>query len=141
MGVSPAIRMDRHAACQRYGQVSLNAKAARCLSVEWTGRCLTAEWAGLIKCRGGTSLVRRHALSAINAGVVQPGGLTSGPARWLTSRAVGHMAALGLRLGGEQKRYADRSTPGWAWTRVGIGPLPKQGMGILCPRVLGPSCG
>jgi hypothetical protein len=50
MGVSPAIRMDRHAACQRHGQVSLNAEAAHCLLVEWTGRCLTAEWAGLIKC-------------------------------------------------------------------------------------------
>jgi hypothetical protein len=28
----------------------------------------------------------------------------SGSVRWLTSRAVGHVAALGLRLGGEQKR-------------------------------------
>jgi hypothetical protein len=43
MGVSPAIRMDRHAACQRHGQVSLNAEASHCLPVEWTGRCLTAE--------------------------------------------------------------------------------------------------
>jgi hypothetical protein len=50
MGVSPAIRMDRHAACQRYGQVSLNAEAAHCLLVEWTGRRLTTEWVGLIKC-------------------------------------------------------------------------------------------
>jgi hypothetical protein len=102
IGVSPAIRMDRHVACQRHGHVSLNAKAAHCLLVEWIGRCLTAEWAGLIKCRGGTSLVRWHALSAINAGATQPGGLTSGSARWLTSRAVGHMVASGLRLGGEQ---------------------------------------
>jgi hypothetical protein len=102
MGVPSAIRMDRHAAYQRYGQVSLNAEAAHCLPVEWTGRCLTAEWAGLVKCRGGTSLIRRHVLSAINAGAAQPGGLTSGPARWLMSRAVGHVAASGLRLGGEQ---------------------------------------
>jgi hypothetical protein len=82
------------------------------LPVEWTGRRLTAEWAGLIKCRCDTSLVRRHALSAINAGAAQPGGLTSGSARWLTSRAVGHVAASGLRLGGEQQRYADRSALG-----------------------------
>jgi hypothetical protein len=72
------------------------------LPVEWTGRCPTAEWTGPIKCRGGTSLVRRRALSAINAGAAQPGDLTSGPARWLTSRAVGHVAASGLRLGGKQ---------------------------------------
>jgi hypothetical protein len=102
MGVPPAIRMDRHVACQRYGQVSLNVETAHCLPVEWTGRCLTAEWAGLIKCRGATSLVRRRALSTINAGAAQPGGLTSGPTRWLTSRAIGHVAASGLRLGGEQ---------------------------------------
>ena len=72
------------------------------MPVEWTGRRLTAEWAGLIKCRGGTSLVRRRALSAINAEVAQPRGLTSVSARWLMSRAVGHVAASGLCLGGEQ---------------------------------------
>jgi hypothetical protein len=35
--------------------------------------------------------------------------------------------------------YADRSAPGWAWTRVGTGPQPdlEQGLGILCHRVLG----
>jgi hypothetical protein len=39
--------------------------------------------------------------------------------------------------------HADRSTPGWAWTRVGTRPPPdlEQGLGILCPRALGPSCG
>jgi hypothetical protein len=100
--VSPAIRMGRHAACQCHGQVSLNAEAAHYLPVEWIGHCLTAEWAGLIKCQGGTSLVRQRALSAINAGAAQPEGLTSGSARWLTSRAVGHVAASGPRLGGEQ---------------------------------------
>jgi hypothetical protein len=72
------------------------------LPVEWTGRRLTAEWAGLIKCQGGTSLVRRRDLSTINVGAVQTGGLTSGSARWLTSRAVDHVAASGLRLGREQ---------------------------------------
>jgi hypothetical protein len=102
MGVPPTNGMDRHAACQRNGQVSLNAEAARCLLVEWTGRRLTAKWAGLIKCRGGTSLVRRRALFAINAEAAQPGGLTSGSARWLMSRAVGHVATSGLRLGREQ---------------------------------------
>jgi hypothetical protein len=104
MGVPPASGIDRHAACQENGQVALNAEAAHCLPVEWTGRRLTVEWAGLIKCRGGTSLDRQRALSAINAGVAYPGGLTSGTARWLTSRAVGHVAATGLRLGGERKR-------------------------------------
>jgi hypothetical protein len=102
MGVPPARGIDRHAACHRNGHVSLNAEATHCLPAEWIGRCLTAEWAGLIKCRGGTSLVRRRALSAINAGAAQSGGLTSGSARRLTSRAVGYVAALGLRLGREQ---------------------------------------
>jgi hypothetical protein len=35
--------------------------------------------------------------------VARPRGLTSGSARGLTSRAVGHVAAPGLRLGGEHK--------------------------------------
>jgi hypothetical protein len=87
------------AACQRNGQGSINVEAAHRLPVEWTG---------LNKCRGGTlpasGMDRRRALSAINAEVVQPRGLTSGPAHWLTSRAVGHAAASGLRLGREQKR-------------------------------------
>jgi hypothetical protein len=43
-------------------------------------------------------LDKRRASSAINA---RPRGLTSGSARWLTSRAVGHVAASGLRLSGE----------------------------------------
>jgi hypothetical protein len=68
MDVPPANGIDMHVACQQNGQVSLNAEAAHCLPVEWTGHRLTAEQIGLIKCRGGTSLVRRRALSAINAG-------------------------------------------------------------------------
>ena len=87
------------AARQQSGQGSLNAEAAHRLPVEWTG---------LIKCRGSTSpasgMDRRRALSAINAEAARPRGLTSGSARWLTSRAVGHVAASGLRLSGEQKR-------------------------------------
>jgi hypothetical protein len=83
----------------RSGQGSLNAEVAHRLLVEWTR---------LIKCRGGTSpasgMDRRRALSAINAEATWPRGLTSGSARWLTSRAVGHVAASGLRLSGEQKR-------------------------------------
>jgi hypothetical protein len=47
---------------------------------------------------------RWHALSAINAEDARLRGLTSGFARWLTSRAVGHVAASGLHLSGEQKR-------------------------------------
>jgi hypothetical protein len=60
---------------QRSGQGSLNAEAAHRVLVEWIG---------LIKCRGGTSptsgMDRRHALSAINAEVARPRGLTSGSA-------------------------------------------------------------
>jgi hypothetical protein len=87
------------AARQRSGHGTLNAEAAH---------RLPAEWIGLIKCRGDTSPVsgmdRRHALSAINAEDARPRSLTSGFARWLTSRAVDHAAALGLRLSGERKR-------------------------------------
>jgi hypothetical protein len=47
---------------------------------------------------------RRRALSTINAEDARLKGLTSGSARWLTSRAVGHVAASDLRLSGELKR-------------------------------------
>jgi hypothetical protein len=43
-------------------------------------------------------LDRRRTSSAINAEVTRPRGLTSGSARWLTSRAVGHVAAPDPRL-------------------------------------------
>jgi hypothetical protein len=99
---------------QRSGQGSLHAKAAHRLPVEWTG---------LIKCRGDTSpasgMDRRRALSTINAEVARPRGLTSGSARWLMSRAACHVAALGLRLSGEQKRTrygpdtCQLRTPAW----------------------------
>jgi hypothetical protein len=52
-------------------------------------------------------------------------GLTSGPARWLTSWAVGHVAASGLRPSGEQKRtrygldMCQLQTPAWPWLRPG----------------------
>jgi hypothetical protein len=68
---------------------------------------------------------RRRVLSAINAEDARPRGLKSGSAHWLTSRAVGHVAASGLRLGGEQKRtrYGPDScrlrTPAWPWVRSG----------------------
>jgi hypothetical protein len=81
------------------------------LPAEWTGhiKCryttsLPAEWTGHIKCRGSTSPVRRRVLPAINAEDVWPRSLTSGSARWITSRAVGHAAASGLRLSGERTR-------------------------------------
>jgi hypothetical protein len=143
MGVPPASGIDRHAFCQRNGQVSLNAEVAHCLPVGWTGRRLTAEWAGLIKCRGDTSLVRQRALSAINAGAAQPGGLTSGSARWLMPRAVGHVAASELRLGGEQKRMPTgphQAGPGhMSAPDPHLGPI--QGPGMPCPGTLGPLCG
>jgi hypothetical protein len=47
---------------------------------------------------------RRRALSAINAEDARARGLTTGSSRWLTSRVVGHVAASGLHLSGEQKR-------------------------------------
>jgi hypothetical protein len=143
MGVPPASGIDRHAFCQRNGQVSLNAEVAHCLPVGWTGRRLTAEWAGLIKCRGDTSLVRQRALSAINAGAAQPGGLTSGSARWLMPRVVGHVAASELRLGGEQKRMPTgphQAGPGhMSAPDPHLGPI--QGPGMPCPGTLGPLCG
>jgi hypothetical protein len=102
---------------------------AYCLPTDWTGtppagwpgRCPSAEWTGHIKCRGDTSpasgvarlikcwggtspasrIYRRRALSVINAAATRPRGLTSGSARRLTSRAVGLVAASGLRLSGE----------------------------------------
>jgi hypothetical protein len=125
------------------------AARAYCLPLErtgtplagWPGCRLSAEWTGHIKCWGVTSLVsgldmaylmlrrhitcqldRRRASSAINA---RPRGLTSGFARWLTSRAVGHVAASGLRLSGEweRSRYGpdtcQHRTPTWPWLRPG----------------------
>jgi hypothetical protein len=58
----------------------------------------------------------RRASSVIN---VQPRGLTSGSARWLTSRAVSHVASSGPHLSGEweRSRYGpdtcQRRTPVW----------------------------
>jgi hypothetical protein len=43
MGVPSASGIDRHAARHRNGQVLLNAEAAPCLPMEWTGRRLIAE--------------------------------------------------------------------------------------------------
>jgi hypothetical protein len=56
-------------------------------------RHITCQWN-----RQTTRLIRNKCSAA------RPRGLTSGSARWLTSRAVGHVAASGLRLSGEQKR-------------------------------------
>jgi hypothetical protein len=76
--------------------------------VGWPGHRLPAEWTGHIKCRGGTSPVsradRRRVFSVINVEIAWPRGLMSGSARWLTSRAIGHVATSGLRLSGERKR-------------------------------------
>jgi hypothetical protein len=119
----------------------------RRLPAEWTGRRLPVQWTGLNKCRGSTppasGMDRRRASSSINAEAVQPGGLTSGSARWLTSRAVGHMAASVPRLGGEQKCM--RTGP--HQTRSGhvsvpdpcLGPI--QGLCMFHPGTLGPHCG
>jgi hypothetical protein len=90
-------------------------------------------------------------LSAINAEAAWPRGLTSGSARWLTSRAVGHVAASGLRLSGEQKRTwhgpdTRRSGPRLILNKVRVhfvpesrdlamsGPDPAQGGSKTCPK-------
>jgi hypothetical protein len=87
------------AVCQWRGRGTLNAEAAHRPSAEWTG---------LIKCHGSTSpasgMDRRCALSAINVETARPRDLTLGSARWLASRAVGHVAASGLCLSEEQRR-------------------------------------
>jgi hypothetical protein len=89
----------------------------------WPGHRPSVEWTEHIKCWDGTSLIsgsdraylmlgrhitckldKRHASSTINAEAARPRGLTSGSARWLTSWAVGHVAASGLRLSGEWER-------------------------------------
>jgi hypothetical protein len=99
---------------QQSGRGTLNAEAAHRPSAEWTE---------LIKCRGGTSpasgMDRRCALSVINAETARTRDLTSGSARWLASRAVGHVAASGLPLSGEQRRTwygldtCQLRTPAW----------------------------
>jgi hypothetical protein len=92
--------------------------------VGWPGRRLPAEWTGHIKCRGGTSPVskvdRRCVFSAINVEIVWPRGLTSGSARWLTSCAIGHVAASGLRLRGKRKRT--RQSPDKCLRRTPVRP-------------------
>jgi hypothetical protein len=89
---------------------------AYCLTIDWTGapsagwpwRRLPVEWTGRIKCCEGTLPVSRvdmrRVLSAINAEITRPRGLTSGSARWLMSRATSHVAASGLRLSEERMR-------------------------------------
>jgi hypothetical protein len=76
--------------------------------VGWSGRRLPSGWMGHIKCRVGTSPVcradRRRAISAINAEIAWPWGLTSDSTRRLTSRVVGQVAAPGPRLSGERRR-------------------------------------
>jgi hypothetical protein len=49
-------------------------------------------------------------------------GLTSGPARWLMSRATSHAVAAGL--------CPERGAQGRAWTRVSTGPLLKPGSSL-----------
>jgi hypothetical protein len=104
--------------------------------VGWSGRRLPSEWTGHIKCGDGTSPVsradRRHVFSAINVEIAWPRGLTSGSACWLTSRAIGHVAASGPRLSGERKHT------GKTLTSVCAGPLYALdlGQGILRPGIL-----
>jgi hypothetical protein len=155
MGVPPASGIHRHAACQRHGHVSLNAEAAHCLPVEWIGCRLTTEWAGLIKCRGSTSLVRRRALSVINAGATQPRGLTSGSARWLTSRVqatwqhrVSAWAGSSsvMRTGPHQARPRHVSAPDPCMSKAWVFSVPESldpAMGSSDPtqRGLGPVSG
>jgi hypothetical protein len=110
---------------------------AYCPLSDWTGtppvgrpgRRLPAEWTWHIKYRGGTSPVssvdKRRVFSAINAEIAWPRGLTSGSARWLTSWAIGHVAASGLRLSGERKRTGQ--SPHGYLHRTPVRPLPRPG--------------
>jgi hypothetical protein len=77
---------DPDAVWQRIGQVAFNAERARRLSVWWqAARPLRNKWRGCAAFRG----------------------LTSGPARWLMSRATSHMAAAGLCLSKERRQGLD----------------------------------
>jgi hypothetical protein len=65
-------------------------------------------------------------------------GHTLGSARWPTSRAVGHVAASGLRLGGEQKRT------GWdpdTCQHRTLALVLNQGLSISCLGIPGPCRG
>jgi hypothetical protein len=109
------------------------AARAYCLAMDWTGtppvgwpgRRLPAEWTCHNKCCGGTSPIsrvdRRRVLSAINAETVRPRDLTSGSARWLTSR--GSIGSLP-----EQGAQAHRIKPGLV-----SAPDPCSGQDIPCP--------
>jgi hypothetical protein len=91
------------AACQRNGQVSLNAEAAHRLSAGWAGDALIRN-----KCRGRVTwrpYVRLRPLAYVTRG--RPRGSIGSPPR---RGAVAH---------------ADRSAPYWVWTRVDTGPPPR----------------
>jgi hypothetical protein len=77
---------------------------------------------------------RRRALSTLNAEAAWPRGLTSGSAYWLTSRAVGHVAASGLRLCGESKR----TRHGPDTCRLRTPPRLDQGLSTPSLRIPGP---
>jgi hypothetical protein len=63
------------------------------------------------------------------------------PLAYVTGR--GPRGGIGSPPGRGAVAHADKSTLGRAWTRVYTGPLPdlEQGLGILRPRVPGPSYG
>jgi hypothetical protein len=67
----------------------------------------------------------------------------SGSARWLTSHAIDHVAASGLRLGGEEKRMqtgSHQAGPGHVSTPDPcLGPI--QGPCMFRPGTLGPHYG
>jgi hypothetical protein len=62
---------------------------------------------------------------ARQVGVAWPRGLTSGSARWLTSRAIGHVVASGPRLSGERKRTGQ--SPDKCLRRTSVRPWPRSG--------------
>jgi hypothetical protein len=77
-----------------------------------TRRHITCQWN-----RQAARLIRNKCCAA------WPRGFTSGSAYWLTAWAVGHVAALGLRLSGEWKciwydpDMCWLQTPAWPWLR------------------------
>jgi hypothetical protein len=93
-------------------------------------RHITCQWNRQAAC-----LIRNKCSAA------RPRGLTSGSTRWLTSWAVGHMAASGLRLCGSKSvhgmvRTRVGSGPAWPWLRPGYSLSQNPGTLLRVVRTL-----
>jgi hypothetical protein len=92
-------------------------------------------WVGALRHPAG-DLLSDTCLIRNKCEATQSRGLTSGSARWLTSRVRATQQHRVSAWAGSRSVY-DKVR-----TRVGSGPSPgfDQGPGILCPRILGPCC-